>query len=167
MGPDELFDVNGLVAEVYLGEVVHVVPLLGLQEVVCHHRVEKRSGGSHAVSSHHDVVVLDVLPYFLRRRIFQCFFKYIHNSLRCGFFRRDGYIIGLSLGDGERHTHQFGRHGLDAGGFGVERKFLTLFECIGQMSHIFFIVNKKIGVWGAVYVAESRIFFVARPVGRK
>lgn len=53
------------------------------------------------------------------------------------------------------------------GGFGVERKFLTLFECIGQTGHIFFIVNKKIGVWGAVYVAESRIFFVARALGRK
>ena len=48
---DELVDVDGAVVQVDFGQVVHVVPQLGLEYVVGEHRVEERT-------LHADAVVL-------------------------------------------------------------------------------------------------------------
>ena len=60
---DEFLDVDGLVVEVYLSEVVHVVAELGLHEVVGEHGVEEGRGEGDAVAREHVEVVLHVLPH--------------------------------------------------------------------------------------------------------
>jgi hypothetical protein len=47
---------------------------------------------------------------------------------RAGIVVRQRQVGGFAVADGEGHPHQFGLHGIEAGGFGVERKRRRCFE---------------------------------------
>ena len=127
----QFVDVNGFVVEVYFGEVVHVVPLFGLQQVMGDHRVEKFPAGAYAVIAQHDVIVFDVLSDFQTCRILQGAFEYFNNLLGVLSFGRHGYVICFVFFHGERHSDQFDVHRLDSGRFRVECKKIAPLQFAG------------------------------------
>ena len=76
---DELVDVDGAVVQVDFGQVVHVVPQLGLEHVVGEHGVEERTLHADAVVLQDNHVVLDVLPHLHRFRVFVERAELVHN----------------------------------------------------------------------------------------
>ena len=60
---------NRLVFEIYLGEVIHIVIKLRLDEIMSNHRIEHLSLYLHSVIHQHFVIVLDVLSHFQDFRI--------------------------------------------------------------------------------------------------
>ena len=98
---------NRLIVEQGLGERVHVVLLLGLEHIVSNHRVEHRSGKTHAVVHQYLHVVLDVLTYLQNFCAFIQRFEDIYNSFRFFTFVRNCDIKRLSFLYCEAQTHQF------------------------------------------------------------
>ena len=107
---DEFLDVDGLVFQIDLGEIVHVVSQFGLDEVVGYHRIEHRSLHTDAIVCEYLHVVLDVLSDFQDGRIFVDGFKTVNNIY--GFFviGGDGHVKGFSFLHRKAQTHQFGGH---------------------------------------------------------
>ena len=76
---DELVDVDGAVVQVDFGQVVHVVPQLGLEYVVGEHRVEEWTLHADAVVLQNNHVVLDVLTHLHRFGVFVERAEFVHN----------------------------------------------------------------------------------------
>ena len=101
LGADQLIDVYGLVAQVYLGQIVHVVPQLGLYQVVGQHGVEHGVGEGNAVSVEHGEVVLEVLSYFERVGAFVQRTENLNHAVRFLRFTWNGNVPGLAAVDGK------------------------------------------------------------------
>ena len=101
LGANQLIDVYGLVAQVYLGQIVHVVSQLGLHQVVGQHGVEHGVGEGNAISVEYGEVVLEVLSYFERVGVFVQRTEYLNHAVRFLRFTWNGNVPGLSAVDGK------------------------------------------------------------------
>ncbi len=117
---DQLCDGDGGVVKVGLGQQVHVVAHVRLEQVVGQHGVEQRPLHLDAVVLHHEDVVLQVLANFADGFALQHLPELLHDLLRLLLVGGQGNIVGLAGQVAERHAHQLGRDGVDAGGLGVE-----------------------------------------------
>ena len=61
--PDEFGDGNGRIVEVGLGQHIHVVAHIGVDEVVGQHGIEQFSFDLYAIILHHFDVIFEVLPH--------------------------------------------------------------------------------------------------------
>ena len=99
---------NSSVAEVDFREVVHIVPLLGLKDIVREHRVEHGGGNLDSVVGKHVKVELDVLPHLHN------FFRKEERAERIDDFLRflpiggDRHVGSLALGRRKTHSYEFG-----------------------------------------------------------
>ena len=154
-GADELLYLDGVVLEVHLGQVVHAVTELGLQQVVGYHGVEHRSAQFHAVVLHHKVVILDVLSYLEALLIGEYGAECLHYLLRLAPLGRHRHIVGLTLGDSKAHAHKFRHDGVGARSLGIEGKGL----CHGEFFHDFIAffggVDEGIGMGDRVQCAKT------------
>ena len=99
---------NSSVAEVDFREVVHIVPLLGLKDIVREHRVEHWGGNLDAVVGKHVKVELDVLSHlhdFFRKEERS---ERIDDFLRFLPISRNRHVGSLAFGRRKAHSYEFG-----------------------------------------------------------
>ena len=164
---DELVDVDGAVVQVDFGQVVHVVPQLGLQDVVGQHRVEQGACHACAVVLQDDDVILDVLSHL------QALFIFVEGAEEAdaaqGFraVGREGHVPGPAFGIAEAGADEFGLHRLGAGGLRVYREDFRCQQLLNQIADAFLCVNQLVVHGARFYGVENRIFGGIRPVGRR
>ena len=112
-------DGDALVAEERLGEGVHAMRLIGLEQVVGHHGVLKAGACEvHPVARHDFAVVLEVLTHDGRAGRLQQRLEHRPNVWpRLCVDRHVGGHAGFVA---EGHAHQIGGHGVQPCGLGVE-----------------------------------------------
>ena len=124
---DEVGDGLRAVVEVEARHVVELVAGLGLDQVVRHHRVEKRPGHVDAVALEHHEVVLDVVADFERRRAQQRLASRVqHGLLGRAVGQRRGRVNGFFGAVRGAHPHEARRHRVGARGLGVEGEALAV-----------------------------------------
>ena len=107
---DKLVDVDGLVVQINLRHVIHVVAQLRLEQIMGNHRVEHLTFEFYSIVGEHLKVVLHVLPDFENMLAFvhrSENFEYLHCLLTV-FGNR--HIKCFERLDGEAQTDQFGRN---------------------------------------------------------
>ena len=119
LGAYQLFYVDGLVVEIHLRHVVHVVPQLGLQEVVGYHRVEQAASHLHAIVPQHLYVVLDVLSHLQYPLVFVNGFEDGDHFLGLLPLTGHGDVKCLVFLHREAQTHQFGLYRVGGSGLRV------------------------------------------------
>ena len=98
---------DGLVVEVNLSHVVHVVMKLGLDEIVGNHRVPHFSFQLDAIVAKHLKVVLQILTHFQNFLAFVGRFKDINNLQRFFTIGRNGHVKCLEFLHSKAQTYQF------------------------------------------------------------
>ena len=154
---DELFDFHRFVTQIDAGQIVHVVVLLGLQQVVGHHGVEEVALDLYPVVVQHDVVVFDILPDLERGRVFESRFEDAYRFACLLLVVGHGHVIGLVFFEGKGESHQFDVHGVDAGRLGVEGESRGTGQECSQVPHLLRGIGQVVGVGGGVDVGEFRL----------
>ena len=98
---------NGLIVEIDLSHVVHVMVKFGLDEVVCDHGVPHRTSEMDVVVAKYLEVVLQILTHLEDFWVFIHLFKDINNLQRFFTFGWNGHIKCLEFLHSEAQTHQF------------------------------------------------------------
>ena len=119
-GADEFLNVDGAVVEIGLGEVIHVVALLGFHDIVRQHGVEELAFHLDAVVGEDGEVVFQVLsdldlPFVLKEGA-----EGIDKFLSFCLIFRNGDVPRASALNSEAHPHHFGAHCVNSGRFGVK-----------------------------------------------
>ena len=102
--PDERLDGDGAITEVSLGEVIHVVAQLGVEQVVGDHRVEEWAVRTDAVFDQHHEVELDVLPHLTDGGVLEWRGEGSDRGARLLFVGWHGHIPRFVGTDSERHA---------------------------------------------------------------
>ena len=123
---DQILDGDSEVVKVDLREIVHVVALLGFEEVMCQHGVEHFALHADAVLHQHGDVVFQVLPDFEDAFVLKQGSQQFQFLLTFFLFGRHGKIPSFVRLDGEGEAHQFRRIHVNVGGFGVEDELFFL-----------------------------------------
>ena len=110
---------DGLVVEIDLSHVVHVVMEFGLDEVVGNHGVPHRTSEVDVIVAQHFEVILQILSHFKNFVVLVHLFKDIDNSQRFFTFSRNRHVKCLEFLHGETQTYQFGIDCNLRGGFRV------------------------------------------------
>ena len=105
---NEGFDGNGLVVQVGLGQDVHAVLHVGVDQVVGHHGVKHLVLDVHVVAAHDLVVVLEVVGHHFLGRIVKHGAELVHNALGHLPVLRDGHVIRLAFFHRKGQPYQIG-----------------------------------------------------------
>ena len=101
---NQFLNVNGTVTKQHFGHVIHIMPLLGLHDIVRQHGVINRASDFHAVVREHHDVVFKVLPHFERTLVLVDRTEAVDDSLRQNFITRHGNVPGLAFGYCKTHS---------------------------------------------------------------
>ena len=114
---NQLVDVDGLVMQIHLSHVVHVVMQLGLNEVVGNHGVPQLTLQLDMIVAEHLQVILQILTNLQNMLVFIEWFENVDHLLSFFTFGRDRDVKCFMFLHGEAQTYQFsinsiGRSGL-------------------------------------------------------
>jgi hypothetical protein len=160
--PIKLCDADGRIAEVGLGQQVHAVAHVGLNEVMGQHGVETGGGDLHAIFAQHTVVVLEILGH-------EGLVGGGENGCKLGTHLHGGLLVlwnsdieSLAFLGAERDAEQLGLQGVEPCGLGIETndgallqmgdQFLALLCCVDQL------VVVRLGGDGAVGIGLACAF---------
>ena len=135
---------NSSVAEVDFREVVHIVPLLGLKDIVREHRVEHWGGNLDAVVGKHVKVKLNVLPHlhnFFRKEERA---ERIDDFLRFLPIGRHGHVGSLAFGRRKAHSYEFSIQNVQRSRFCVKSNKIACQNFVAIFAYIIYIINKLI-----------------------
>ncbi len=145
---DQGFNAHRPVLQEGLGEEIHVVLQLGLQQVVGHHGIEHGSLDVHAVAAHHLHVVLQVLRHLFLRRVLQQRLEDAHHLSGFGRVLGHHHVVAGMLLPAEGHAHEVRRMLVQAGGLRIEAERGLLLELGREHVHAFARVHKMVRVRG-------------------
>ena len=117
----EVGELDGLVAEEVLGEAVHGVALLGVEEGVHQHGVEEGAGDGDAMAVEDVEVELEVVPDFFGGLAEEFFEGGVVDAIV-------GEVVGGAGLDGEGDAEDFGLEAVEGGGLEVEAVAVGFFE---------------------------------------
>ena len=103
---------NGLIVEVHLCHVIHVVTKFGLQHIMGNHGIEHRSFQFDTVIAKHLHVVLDVLAYFHNLLVFIELFEYFNKIYGIFTVCWNRHIKCFFRLNSKAQTNQFCLHGV-------------------------------------------------------
>ena len=149
---DERLDLDGPVVEVAFGQRVHVVPRLGVEQVVEDHRIVLAPADGHAEPPEHHQVELDVLTDLGDPRILE----YRTDDL-CIFGRAllaEGHIPRLVGFDGERHADDAVVEDIEPRRLGVEAELIPHGELADKLPERLGITHQQVFVGRVLRRAE-------------
>ena len=149
---NERLDLDGPVVEVAFGQRVHVVPRLGVKQVVEDHRIVLAPADGHAEPPEHHQVELDILTDLGDPRILE----YRTDDL-CIFGRAllaEGHVPRLVGFDGERHADDAVVEDVEPRRLGVEAELVPHGELADKLPERFGIAHQQVFVGRILRRAE-------------
>ena len=143
---DQGFNGNRSIIQVVFGQSIHIVALIGFDEVMGNHRVEKRPFHLNIVPTQYRDVVFKVLSNFFDGFIIEKWFKQPKQLLTFVIVVGQVYVPGMGRLYCKRHSHQLGGVGINGGGFGVETYRRILQQLLNQRLYLAFARNAKVFV---------------------
>ena len=139
--PDEFLDVDGLIVEIGLGQIVHAVAHLWMEQIVGYHRVEHRAAQLDVIVAEHLEVVFQVLPHLEDLHVLIDGAEVIDHLLGAA-----GHIPCLAFLDGEGETHELRRQRVGAGGLRVEAYLWCREQAFRQLQSFLAGLHEVVGV---------------------
>ena len=134
--PDQLLDRDRAVPQQRLGEIVHPVTRLRIQQVVRQHRIPERRDGVDVVASEELEVKLPIVRHLYLLRVGKKGSKGSQQLLRLLHLLRQGNVPRLMGSDGEGDPDEVILHAVQTVRLGVEGKGLGTGECLEECSHL-------------------------------
>ena len=103
---DECTRRDGLVAQIDLRKIVHVVRLFRLEQIVGNHRVEERIRHLDTIALQNGIVILRILRYLKGRVVLKDGSQLLDNGFRRVLIGGHGHIPSLMIGHGKRNAHE-------------------------------------------------------------